>query len=123
MAKQIVKITESQLKQIVAESVNRILTERRGKINENDFELTGDLYGLQPLNGRELFDRISSYLERLGDVSVSNFYSDDQNIVVAAHKNARGKRGEIDKIMFNFGYKLYDASANDEYIYYTYKRG
>ena len=57
--KQIVRLTEGDLHRIIKESVNKVLKE--------------SLYGLQPMKGQELFSHISSYLQRLGDVRVSNF--------------------------------------------------
>ena len=72
--------------------------------------------------GRELFDTITSHLQHLGDVRVSNFYSDDYNITIAMHKTVSGKRKEIDVIMKGFGYTLYDSGANDDYVMLTYKK-
>ena len=111
MKKQVIRLTEGDLHRIIKESVDNILSEPHG-----------NLYGLKPLQGQELFDRITGYLQRFGDVRVSNFYSDEYRITIAMHKSVRGKRKEIDEIMENFGYTIYDAGANDDYVMLTYKK-
>lgn len=106
-----IRLSESKLHKVIKESVDNTLSEPRG-----------NLYGLQPLQGRELFDTITGYLQHLGDVRVSNFYSDENQITIAMHRSASGKRKEIDEIMGNIGYTLDDTGANDDYVMLSYKK-
>ena len=107
MAKKIIRLRESDLHRIVKESVDNIVN--------------GNLYGLQRMEGNELFDDITSNLQRLGDARVSKFYSDDYNITIIANRNI--SRRAIDDIMFGYGYSLYTAGADGSDIMYTYQKG
>lgn len=68
---------------------------------------------------KELYNNIDNYLNKLGECNVSRFYSDSNQITVTASKNIC--RTDIEKIMKNFGYKLYTSGSNDNYIMYTFK--
>lgn len=103
-----INLSESKLKQIVAESVNKILKE--------------NLYGINRLQGEELYDRIDEYLSKIGDAKVCRFYCTDSIINIAMNKTL-GKEGknQIFNIMENLGYKYVNAGGNGEYIMYDFK--
>ena len=74
------------------------------------------------MQGEELWNAIDRHLQQLGDVYVSKFYSDENQITVAANKNiGRGGKKEAIEIMKNFGYNHYTSGANGEYIMMTFK--
>ncbi len=90
---------ESRLRGMIREAV-------RSALNEN-----GDIY-----------DNIDSKLSQIGDdVYVSRFYSDENQITIAAHKNiGREGRKEVINIMKEFGYDLYTTGGNDDFIMMTF---
>ena len=106
--KQVIKLTESDLHKIIKESVNNILNEQ--------------LYGMNRLQGEELYDRIDEYLSKIGDARVSRFYCTDSIITIAMNQTL-GKEGknQIFNIMDNLGYKCVNAGGNGEYIMYDFK--
>lgn len=108
MAKKLVRLTESDLQNIIKESVNSILNEK--------------LYGMNRLQGEELYDRIDEYLSKIGDVKVCRFYCTDSTINIAMNQTL-GKEGKskIFNIMGNLGYKCVNAGGNEEYIMYDFK--
>ena len=70
--KKTIKLTESDLHNIIKKSVKSIL-------NEN-------LYGMQRLQGKELYDRIDECLSEIGDAQVSRFYCTDSIITIAMNQ-------------------------------------
>ena len=113
MNKKLIRLTENDLHRIVKESVNKILREA----------VDGNLYGLRKMQGEELYDDIDNSLSQLGDdVYVSRFYSDENQITIAANRTVgrNGKR-EIIEMMKNYGYDYYTSGANDQYIMMTFK--
>lgn len=106
--KKTIKLTESELHNIIKESVNHIL-------NEN-------LYGMNRLQGKELYDRIDEYLSKIGDAEVCRFYCTDSIINIAMNQ-ALGDEGKskIFNIMGNLGYKCVNAGGNGEYIMFDFK--
>lgn len=114
MNKKLIRLTEGDLHRIVKESVKKILKEE---------EVNGQLFGLSKLQGRELYDSIDENLKQFdGDAYVSRFYSDENQITIAAN-NAIGRDGrrEIIEMMKNYGYDYYTSGANDGYIMMTFK--
>lgn len=75
------------------------------------------LIGMSKLTGRELYDRIDEYLCDLEDSHVSRWYCDENQITIAASRN---DVREVKRIMSDLGYKLYDSSANGEYVMLSY---
>lgn len=69
-----------------------------------------------------IYDKIDSMLSQIDDnVYVSRFYSDENQITIAAHKNIGGEgRKEVINIMKEFGYDLYTTGANDDFIMMTF---
>ena len=110
--KKVIRLTEQDLHRIVKESVQRVLKEETG----------GQLFGLTKIQGAELWDAIDKHLRQLGDVYVSRFYSDEDQITIAANKNiGREGRKEVIETMKNFAYDYYTSGANDEFIMMTFK--
>lgn len=108
MAKKLVRLTESDLQNIIKESVNSILNEK--------------LYGMNRLQGEELYDRIDEYLSKIGDVKVCRFYCTDSTINIAMNQTlGREGKNKIFNIMENLGYKCVNAGGNGEYIMYDFK--
>ena len=107
-----IRINESALRGMIANSIKKVLKEDVG----------GQLYGMQRLEGAELFDRIDSYLSRFADENearVSRFYSDEGNIVIASIPALASK---VKGLMSNMGYSLYDSGSNDGYAMLTFRR-
>lgn len=109
--KKTIRITESDLHRIVKESVQKVIN-----------EVEGQFFGLTKIQGKELWDAIDKHLQQLGDVYVSKFYSDENQITVAANRNiGREEKKEVIEIMKNFGYNYYTSGANDEFIMMTFR--
>ena len=94
-------ITESQLRQIVKESIKRVLREDEFSMGVSEF-----------------YDTIDERLERSGDAHISRFYSDGrERITVAANVNiGRQGRENVADIMLDLGYRLHDTGSNGDYI-------
>lgn len=103
-----IRLTESQLHNIIKESVNSILNEQ--------------FYGMNRLQGEELYDRIDEYLSEIGDAKVSRFYCTDSIITIAMNQTL-GKEGKsyIFDLMRDLGYKCVNASGNEGYIMYDFE--
>ena len=55
------------------------------------------LYGLQRLEGKELYERIDAYLSKIGDAKVNTFYSDENLITIAVRD--RSIVGQVRKLL------------------------
>lgn len=98
--KTLIRLTESDIHRLVKESVKRILRE----------------------SSEDLWDQIDAELSKFGDVSVSRFYSDDDQITLAAEKRTYRKASEwIVSAMRRFNYALYDTGENGRYIMMTFR--
>lgn len=108
MEKKLIRLTENDLQNIIKESVNSILNEK--------------LYGMNRLQGEELYDRIDEYLSKIGDAKVCRFYCTNSIINIAMNQTL-GKEGKnkIFNIMGNLGYKCVNAGGNEGYIMYDFK--
>lgn len=108
MTKKLIKLTESDLHRIIKESVKKVLKE--------------NLYGMNRLQGKELYDRIDEYLSEIGDVEVCRFYCTDSIINIAMNQ-ALGREGQskIFNIMRNLGYKCVNAGGNGKYIMFDFE--
>lgn len=129
------RLTESKLRGLIREAVKSALnennwqkpanwkeTEWKGTYEDEDGatympddDLPEDIDG-------NIYDKIDSMLSQIGDnVYVSRFYSDENQITIAAHKNiGREGRKEVINIMKEFGYDLYTTGANDDFIMMTF---
>lgn len=106
--KKTIKLTESDLHNIIKKSVKSIL-------NEN-------LYGLKRLQGKELYDRIDECLSEIGDAQVSRFYCTDSIITIAMNQTLGIEgRNKIFDLMRDFGYKCVNAGGNGEYIMFDFE--
>jgi hypothetical protein len=106
--KQLIKLTEGDLHKIIKESVNKVLKE--------------NLYGMNRLQGEELYDRIDEYLSKIGDAKVCRFYCTNSIINIAMNQTlGREGKNKIFNIMENLGYKCVNAGGNGEYIMYDFK--
>ena len=96
-----IRLTEGDLRRIVRESINRVLTESDGGV----------------------WDAIDIELGQVGDVRISRFYSDDNQVTVAVNRvvGGDGKRVVVG-IMKKFGYEYYDAGGNGEYVMMTFNK-
>ena len=105
MAKKLVRLTESDLQNIIKESVNSILNEK--------------LYGMNRLQGEELYDRIDEYLSKIGDVKVCRFYCTDSTINIAMNQTL-GKEGKskIFNRSSSFSFSLESSSSSSLTIAY-----
>ncbi len=98
--KKTIRLTESDLHNIIKKSVNRIIRE----MDESN----------------SIYDSIDASLSKFGDARVSRFYSDENQITLAVNKSIQRK--PIIDIMKRFGYEYYTSGANDEYIMVTFKQ-
>ncbi len=106
--KSVIRLIDSDLHRIIKESVNSILNEK--------------LYGMNRLQGEELYDRIDEYLSKIGDAKVCRFYCTDSIINIAMNQTlGREGKNKIFNIMENLGYKCVNAGGNGEYIMYDFK--
>lgn len=129
------RLTESRLRGMIREAVKSILNENdwQKPTNWKDTEWKGtyeDEDGAiympdddipKDIDGN-IYDKIDSMLSQIGDnVYVSRFYSDENQITIAAHKNiGREGRKEVINVMKEFGYDLYTTGGNDDFIMMTF---
>ena len=100
-----IRLTEGDLRRIVNKSVRRVLRE------SSSYDNDGSIY-----------DEIDSDLTHIGDVYVSRFYSDENQITLALNKNLRGSRREVIEIMQNYGCDYCTCGANGNYIMMTFEQ-
>ena len=116
MKESVIKINEDGLRQIVAESVKRVLKE--ALLGDKEPDENGCLL----MTGEQVFDEIDKELSRFGDAHVSRFYSDNGNVVIAVHKDIYFKcREEVKGIMGEYGYRFYDVGQDGDYAMMTFK--
>ena len=115
MGKQI-KINEVTLKEMVKESVKKMISEAMLGDTEPDEN------GCKLMSGDQVFNEIDNQLARFGDAHISRFYSDDSNVVVAVHRDIYFKcRDEIKGIMSEYSYRFYDVGSDGDYAMMTFK--
>ena len=77
------------------------------------------LYGLQRLEGKELYERIDAYLSKIGDAKVNTFYSDENQITIAVRD--RSIVGQVRKLLEELGFTYYTSGENGNSIMLTFK--
>lgn len=123
----VLKLTESQLHQVIENVVRNIMEDTRSQrmkdpINQwfkdmnNAQRLRDTMDNVYGSSAKKYFDEIDRMLQQYGDAHVSRFYSDDNNLVVAVNKTADDRKDDIVRGIEEIGYKFTNAGENGEYV-------
>ena len=106
MKQEMLKIKESQLRNIIKESIKKVLKESSDYANMSDFE------------------KMNFDLSKYGDAKVIPSQSDDKHVTLAISKNIdEYKKVQIAKYMRTWwNCHVYDTAENGKYIIFTLTR-